>query len=99
MKEIKTLEVDEDEALVSFDVVGLYTNVLVCGSILLVADTLYDGKFDTPPIDEDTFIQICHLCLGNVGDVVYGWYLQAGGGLSDRKSREFSPGKFVAQSI
>ena len=66
MEEIKKLKLNEDEMLVSFDVVGLFTNVPVEDSIMLAAETLYNGKYELPPVDKETFIQLCRLSLTNV---------------------------------
>ena len=57
------LEIDD---LISFDIVGLFTNVPVEESIMLAAETLYNGKFELPPNDKETFIQLCRLSLTNV---------------------------------
>ena len=48
------------------DVVGLFTNVPVEDSIILAAETLYNGKYELPPVDKETFIQLCRLSLTNV---------------------------------
>ena len=66
MNEIKKLALDEDEILVSFDVVGLFTNVPVEDSITLAAETLYNGKYELPPVDKETFIQLCRLNFGKM---------------------------------
>ena len=63
INEIKKLTLDEDETLVSFDVVGLFTNVPVEDSITLAAEMLYNGKFESPLVDMETFIQLCRLSL------------------------------------
>ena len=59
VSEIKKLQLDQDEVLISFDVVSLYTNVPVSESIVYAADLLYSGKFsdDEPPMNKETFMQ------------------------------------------
>ena len=33
---------------------------------LLAVETLYNGKYELPPVDKETFIQLCRLSLTNV---------------------------------
>ncbi len=44
---IKSLELNEDEEMISFDVEGLYTNVLVREAIEHAANLLYDGDLES----------------------------------------------------
>ena len=57
---ISTVNLDEDEVVISFDVSSLYTNVPVQESIQLAADRLYSGDFQLPPVDKDTFVQLAN---------------------------------------
>ena len=66
VEDIKGLVLEENEILISFDVTSLYTNAPVEESILMAAQLLYSGKYQEPPIDKDTFIQLARLCLKNV---------------------------------
>jgi len=43
--QLKDIELEDGEELVSFDVVSLYTNVLVLETINEAADRLYCGEF------------------------------------------------------
>ena len=58
--QVKTLTLEEDEEVVSFDVSALYTNVPVKEAIQLAADRLYAGDIQQPPVDKQTFIEQCH---------------------------------------
>ena len=44
MDSLKTVKLEEDEVIVSFDVTSLYTNVPVREAVDLCADLLYSGK-------------------------------------------------------
>ena len=78
--DIKDLKLDPDEVIVSFDVVSLFTNVPVEESISLAADMLYSGKYDEPPVDKDTFIQLARLCMKDVlMSTPHGIYIQIEG--------------------
>ena len=80
MGDIKDLKLDPDEIIVSFDVVSLFTNVPVEESILLAADMLYSGKYEEPPVDKDTFIQLARLCMKDVlMSTPHGIYMQIEG--------------------
>ena len=48
--------------LVSFDVVSLFTNVLLTEIIEIIAEKFFSkGNGDTPPIRKDIFIKLMHL--------------------------------------
>ena len=64
--DIKDVVLEPDEILISYDVVSLYTNVPVEQAINETADLLYDGRWDDPPIDKNTFIELTRLCSTNV---------------------------------
>ena len=55
--QLKDLNLDEDEVLVSFDVVSLYTFVPVHEAIQEAADRLYCGQFEVPPVSKETFVK------------------------------------------
>ena len=63
---IKSVKLDKDEMLVSFDVVSLYTNVPVKESIQICADLLFDKYKIGLPVDKDTFIELALLASSNV---------------------------------
>ena len=84
--------------MVSFDVVGLFTNVPVEDSITLAAETLYNGKYELPPVDKETFIQLCRLSLTNVIMLTTdGIYVQRR--TRNGQSSKSSPSKLVAEPI
>ena len=55
-----------DYELVSFDVVSLYTNVPLIEAIKVCADLLYSGKYEQPPVDKETFVELLTICNQNV---------------------------------
>ena len=63
---VKSLELAEDEEMVSFDVSAVYTNVPVKEAIKMAADRLYDGELEQPPVDKETFIELLELSSLNV---------------------------------
>ena len=63
---LKDIHLAEDEELISFDVSSLYTNVPVEEAINHCAELLYSGRYETPPISKDTFIELTTLCSCNV---------------------------------
>ena len=64
--QIKTLELNDEEQMVSFDVSALYTNVPVNEAIKLAADRLYAGDLPTPPVDKETFVKLTEISSLNV---------------------------------
>ena len=60
VKSLKTLNLDADEVLISFDVVSLYTNVALEEALTYAADLLYSGKYidNEPPIEKEVFIEL-----------------------------------------
>jgi len=58
---LKTVELGEDEEIISFDLSSLYTNVPVIEAIEHCADLLYSGKYELPPVDKETFISLLKL--------------------------------------
>ena len=59
------MNLEDDEELVSFDVVSLYTNVPVMESINICAGLLF-SKFDKLPVDKKTFIELAKIASCNV---------------------------------
>ncbi len=51
---LKTVELTEDEEMVSFDVSSLYTNVPVMEAITVCTDLLYNGGGKRAPTDRET---------------------------------------------
>ena len=60
------MTIDVDEALVSFDVTSLYTNVPVKEAIQKAAERLYGGDVKAPSVDKETFIFLATLLYTNV---------------------------------
>lgn len=56
INEMKTMTMEEDNPLVSFDVMALFTNFPVEESILFAAETIYDARFEEPVVGKDFFI-------------------------------------------
>ena len=64
---LKTVKLDEDEDVISFDVVSLYTNVPVMEAIQVCTDKLYNLPDDQKPdIDQETFITLAKISSCNV---------------------------------
>ena len=78
--QLNDITLDDDEVLVSFDVVSLYTNVPVDEAIQEAADRLYSGEFETPPVTKDTFIKLITLASTDVIMSTHdGYYVQKDG--------------------
>ena len=78
--QLKAIELDKGEVLVSFDVVSLYTNVPVQEAILDAAERLYCGEFEKPPVSKDTFIKVMQLAPTDVAMLTHdGYYVQKDG--------------------
>ena len=76
---LSTVTLDENEELVSFDVVSLYTNVPVMEAIHVCADLLYN-KFTLLPVDKETFIELAKIASCNVLMLTHdGYYKQLDG--------------------
>ena len=58
---LNTIHLEDDEELVSFDVSSLYTNVPVMEAINVCADLLYSGKYETPEVSKETFIELAKI--------------------------------------
>ena len=77
---VKSLELAEDEEMVSFDVRALYTNVPVKEAIKLAADLLYEGDLEQPPVDKQMFIELLELSsTGIIMPTHHGYYKQVDG--------------------
>ena len=75
---LSTVKLEDDEELVSFDVVSLYTNVPVLESINVCADLLFNKVL--LPIDKDTFITLAKIASCNVLMLTHdGYYTQIEG--------------------
>ena len=62
--QLKNVKLDPEEAMISFDVSSLYTNVPVNEAIN--ANLLYSGRYETPPVDKETFIALTKLAVIDV---------------------------------
>ena len=80
-EKIKELRLEDDEELISYDVVSMYTNVPVLEAIQVCTDMLYNLKPDKrPKIDKDTFIQLCEIATCKVVMLTHnGYYTQEEG--------------------
>lgn len=77
---LNDIMLEEDEEVISFDVVSLYTNVPVKEAISECADLLYSGQHTLPPVDKSTFIELMQLCTCNVQMLTHdGYYRQIDG--------------------
>ena len=76
---LSTVKLEDDEELVSFDVVSLYTNVPVMESINICADLLF-SRFDKLPVDKETFIELAKIASCDVLMLTHdGYYVQTEG--------------------
>ena len=77
---IKSIELEDDQVVVSFDVSAFYTNVPVQEAIQIAADRLYAGDIMKPPVNKETFIQLDELSSLNVIISTHdGYYRQVDG--------------------
>ena len=77
---LKSITLEEDEVIVSFDVTSLYTNVPVNEAIMECADMLYSGKYELPPVEKETFIELLRLSTCDVLMSTHdGYYRQVDG--------------------
>jgi len=77
---LSSVELKEDEEIVSFDVSSLYTNVPVKEAIEHCANLLYSGKYELPPVDKETFIHLLQISTCNVLMLTHdGYYSQIDG--------------------
>ena len=59
--QLKNIQLDDDEVMISFDVSSLYTNVPVDEAIQEAANLLYSGELKQPPVVKETFINLTKL--------------------------------------
>ena len=79
-EKVSSIQLAENEELVSFDVTSLYTNVPVMESIEICADLLFRDSSKAPPIDKDTFVQLAKIASCNVVMSTHdGYYTQTDG--------------------
>ena len=64
--QLKNVKLDPEEVMISFDLSSLYTNVPVNEAINDAANLLYSGKYETPPVDKETFIALTKLAVTDV---------------------------------
>ena len=63
---LNEINLPNDEELVSFDVVSLYTNVPVLEAIEECTNLLYSDKYRKPPVDKETFKRLLNVCSRDV---------------------------------
>ena len=64
---LKDIVLEEDEEVISYDVVSLYTNVPVLEAITVCADLLYNLPYDQrPAVDKDTFVRLAKIASCDV---------------------------------
>ena len=80
-EKLKEIRLEEDEELISYDVVSMYTNVPVHEAIQICTDMLYNLTPDKRPnIEKDTFIQLCRTACCEVVMLTHdGYYIQKEG--------------------
>ena len=61
--QLKNVKLDPEEVMISFDVSSRYTNVPVNETINDAANLLYSGRYETPPVDKETFIALTKLAV------------------------------------
>ena len=77
---LKSIKLDEDEVIVSFDVASLYTNVPVTEAIDVCSDLLFSGKYQLPPVNKPTFKKLLEIATCNVLMLTHdGYYRQRDG--------------------
>ena len=60
------VKLKDDEEVVSFDVKSLYTNVPVTEAIAVCTDLLFSGKYELPPVNKETFIELAKMASCDV---------------------------------
>ena len=79
---LKSVTLEPDEQLISFDVTSLYTNVPVMEAIDVCTDLLYSGKYQLPPVDKETFRTLAMMSSCNVLMLTHDGYYQQTDGLA-----------------
>ena len=79
-KTLESVQLDDDEVIISFDVSSLYTNVPVNEAIEVCSDFLYSGRYEIPPVSKATFKKLLELSTCNVLMLTHdGYYRQRDG--------------------
>ena len=74
---LKSIQLDDDEVIISFDVASLYTNVPVGEAIDVCSDLLFSGKYQLPPVDKATFKTLLEISTRDVLMLTHdGYYRQ-----------------------
>ena len=77
---MKRMTLESDEAIISFDMLSLYTNVPVKEAIQEAADRLCSGDVQAPSVDKETFItQVTMSCRNVILSTHDGTYQQIHG--------------------
>ena len=77
---LKTVQLEEDEVMISFNVSFLYTNVSVKEATVQAADRLYAGDLQQPPVDKETFMILAEMSsCGVIMSTHDGYYKQVDG--------------------
>ena len=77
---LHSIVLEEDEVIVSFDVVSLYTNVPVNEAIDVCTEYMFSGKYKLPPVNKETFKTLLQLSTCNVVMLTHdGYYRQRDG--------------------
>ena len=77
---LRSIQLDEDEVIVSFDVTSLYTNVPVKEAIDVCSDLLFSGKYQLPPVNKATFKKLLEIATCDVLMLTHdGYYRQRDG--------------------
>ena len=63
---LKRMTPESEEAIISFDVMSLYTNVPVKEAIQEATDRLYSGDVQAPSVDKETLITLATISCTNV---------------------------------
>ena len=75
-----SIQLDEHEVVVSFDVTSLYTNVPVREAIDVCSDYLFSGKYKLPPVSKATFKSLLEIAACDVLMLTHdGYYRQKDG--------------------
>ena len=77
---LNSLNLEDDEVLISFDVSSLYTNVPVHEAIDVCTDFLFSGKYQKPPVSKETFKKLLKISTCDVLMLTHdGYYRQKDG--------------------
>ena len=77
---LDSVQLEEDEEMISFDVSSLYTNVPVMEAIDVCTNLLYSGNYELPPVDRETFVKLAQISSCNILMSTHdGYYRQVDG--------------------